>query len=211
MMPASTKGDPVGAMAAAMRSAVGGLTALQSTKTGLLLLAVSAGANRCASATASPGGRIERMKSLAAISSSLAAVSPCFLARATVSALRPASEVSTLRPFSTRRPATAAPIMPGAMTATTGFIGCSPIVVLEFVPALRGSCLHLGAAATQGGDLALASQTTLLKSAIVQLCSGRAVQPQESPVPDDLTDLRYEVALANRMLANEGVLDAFGH
>src|SRR6476661_6597186 len=70
MMPASTKGEPVGAMAAAMRSTVGGLTALQSTNTGLLLLAVSAGANRCASATASPGGRMDRMKSVAAISSS---------------------------------------------------------------------------------------------------------------------------------------------
>ncbi len=31
------------------------------------------------------------------------------------------------------------------------------------------------------------------------------------PVPDDLSDVRYQVALANRMLANEGVLDAFGH
>jgi HCOMODA/2-hydroxy-3-carboxy-muconic semialdehyde decarboxylase len=31
------------------------------------------------------------------------------------------------------------------------------------------------------------------------------------PVPDDLSDIRYQVALANRMLANEGVLDAFGH
>jgi ribulose-5-phosphate 4-epimerase/fuculose-1-phosphate aldolase len=30
-------------------------------------------------------------------------------------------------------------------------------------------------------------------------------------VPDDLTDARYQVALANRILANEGVLDAFGH
>jgi HCOMODA/2-hydroxy-3-carboxy-muconic semialdehyde decarboxylase len=30
-------------------------------------------------------------------------------------------------------------------------------------------------------------------------------------VPDDLSDLRYQVALANRMLAHEGVLDAFGH
>jgi ribulose-5-phosphate 4-epimerase/fuculose-1-phosphate aldolase len=30
-------------------------------------------------------------------------------------------------------------------------------------------------------------------------------------VPDDLSDARYQVALANRMLANEGVLDAFGH
>jgi HCOMODA/2-hydroxy-3-carboxy-muconic semialdehyde decarboxylase len=30
-------------------------------------------------------------------------------------------------------------------------------------------------------------------------------------VPDDLADVRHQVALANRMLANEGVLDAFGH
>ena len=98
MMPASTKGEPVGATAAAMRSTVGGLTALQSTNTGLLLLAVSAGANRCASATASPGGRMDRMKSVAAISSSLADTMPAVLARAVVSALRPLSEVSTLRP-----------------------------------------------------------------------------------------------------------------
>jgi ribulose-5-phosphate 4-epimerase/fuculose-1-phosphate aldolase len=31
------------------------------------------------------------------------------------------------------------------------------------------------------------------------------------PVPDNLTESRYQLALANRMLANEGVLDAFGH
>ena len=30
-------------------------------------------------------------------------------------------------------------------------------------------------------------------------------------MPDDLADVRYQVALANRMLGNEGVLDAFGH
>jgi HCOMODA/2-hydroxy-3-carboxy-muconic semialdehyde decarboxylase len=30
-------------------------------------------------------------------------------------------------------------------------------------------------------------------------------------VPDNLADIRYDIALANRMLANEGVLDAFGH
>jgi ribulose-5-phosphate 4-epimerase/fuculose-1-phosphate aldolase len=30
-------------------------------------------------------------------------------------------------------------------------------------------------------------------------------------VPDNLSDARYQVALANRMLTNEGVLDAFGH
>ena len=148
-MPASTKGEPVGAIAAAMRSTVDGLIALQSTKTGLLLLAVSDGANRRASATASPGGRIDRMKSLAAISSSLADAIPAALARAVVSALRPSSEVSTLRPCSTSRLPTAAPIMPGAMTATTGFMWHSPI---------RLGCgrdlptsLHLGEACRQGG------------------------------------------------------------
>jgi HCOMODA/2-hydroxy-3-carboxy-muconic semialdehyde decarboxylase len=30
-------------------------------------------------------------------------------------------------------------------------------------------------------------------------------------VPEDLSDLRYQIALANRLLTNEGVLDAFGH
>lgn len=30
-------------------------------------------------------------------------------------------------------------------------------------------------------------------------------------VPDRLAEIRYELALASRMLANEGVLDAFGH
>src|SRR5262249_12707939 len=31
------------------------------------------------------------------------------------------------------------------------------------------------------------------------------------PVPANMSDARYQIALANRMLANEGVLDAFGH
>jgi HCOMODA/2-hydroxy-3-carboxy-muconic semialdehyde decarboxylase len=30
-------------------------------------------------------------------------------------------------------------------------------------------------------------------------------------LPDSLDEIRYELALANRMVANEGVLDAFGH
>jgi HCOMODA/2-hydroxy-3-carboxy-muconic semialdehyde decarboxylase len=34
---------------------------------------------------------------------------------------------------------------------------------------------------------------------------------EDMPVADALADLRYTVALANRMLAHEGVLDAFGH
>jgi ribulose-5-phosphate 4-epimerase/fuculose-1-phosphate aldolase len=39
----------------------------------------------------------------------------------------------------------------------------------------------------------------------------RRQQEQETPVSDDVTEARYLVALANRMVANEGVLDAFGH
>jgi HCOMODA/2-hydroxy-3-carboxy-muconic semialdehyde decarboxylase len=34
---------------------------------------------------------------------------------------------------------------------------------------------------------------------------------QEIPVSRELSDVRHQLALANRMLANEGVLDAFGH
>ena len=30
-------------------------------------------------------------------------------------------------------------------------------------------------------------------------------------MPDDLSDARNQVAIANRILANEGVFDAFGH
>src|SRR5262245_39123215 len=65
------------------------------------------------------------MKSAAAISPSLAPTMPASLARAAVSALRPVSAVKTLMPFLTRRWPTAAPIMPGAMTATTGFMKTS--------------------------------------------------------------------------------------
>ena len=59
------------------------------------------------------------MKSDAAISSSEAAAMPAALARATVSALRPSSEVSTLSPLSVSLRPTAAPMAPGAITATT--------------------------------------------------------------------------------------------
>src|SRR5262245_15908941 len=38
-----------------------------------------------------------------------------------------------------------------------------------------------------------------------------AGQEQEENLPQSLDEVRYEIALANRMLANEGVLDAFGH
>jgi ribulose-5-phosphate 4-epimerase/fuculose-1-phosphate aldolase len=37
------------------------------------------------------------------------------------------------------------------------------------------------------------------------------VHARIEPVPDTLADLRYELALANRILANEDVFDAFGH
>jgi ribulose-5-phosphate 4-epimerase/fuculose-1-phosphate aldolase len=44
------------------------------------------------------------------------------------------------------------------------------------------------------------------------VCSAASIAPVTNgkTVPD-LSDIRYQVALANRMLANEGVLDAFGH
>jgi len=60
------------------------------------------------------------MMSQAAIPVSEAPVMPAFLARATVAALRPSSRVRTSMPFSTRRPPTPLPIMPGATTATIG-------------------------------------------------------------------------------------------
>jgi ribulose-5-phosphate 4-epimerase/fuculose-1-phosphate aldolase len=52
--------------------------------------------------------------------------------------------------------------------------------------------------------------------ASIRLCSpaggnARHRTCRKRPVPDDLSDVRYQVALANRMLTNEGVLDAFGH
>ena len=36
-------------------------------------------------------------------------------------------------------------------------------------------------------------------------------QPQGHAVPESLADTRYELAVANRILGHEGVLDAFGH
>jgi hypothetical protein len=86
----------------------------------LTLLALSAGTKCCASANASPGGRMDRTKSAAAISASLAADIPAAAARAAVASLRPASEVSTVTPRSASLCPTAAPIAPAAITATTG-------------------------------------------------------------------------------------------
>jgi ribulose-5-phosphate 4-epimerase/fuculose-1-phosphate aldolase len=66
--------------------------------------------------------------------------------------------------------------------------------------------LRLGKAVRQGLMLGLAIGA-------ISALFGTAAQSEnrKRPVPDDLSDVRYQVALANRMLANEGVLDAFGH
>src|SRR5262249_42635795 len=111
--------------------------------------------------------------------------------------------------------------MPGAMTATRGVMGRSPIwrrrcaqsadivapwqggspraAAMRACHAAPGTSARLG----NGGHFGFApagSKTTR-----------GPVEKQETPVPDDLAEVRYQVALANRMLANEGVLDAFGH
>jgi ribulose-5-phosphate 4-epimerase/fuculose-1-phosphate aldolase len=54
--------------------------------------------------------------------------------------------------------------------------------------------------------LAIPANSALLDS---HLRLGRSTQ--ELIVPDDLAEARYQVAIANRLLANEAVLDAFGH
>jgi hypothetical protein len=86
----------------------------------LLLAAVRTGARRRAKASASPGGTIDRKKSASVRARSSTAVMPAALARSALAALRPASEVSTLTPFSASRSAMAAPIEPGAIIATVG-------------------------------------------------------------------------------------------
>jgi ribulose-5-phosphate 4-epimerase/fuculose-1-phosphate aldolase len=97
--------------------------------------------------------------------------------------------------------------MPGAMTATKGCMRRSPIST----PAARAIC---------GDQRILARHSFLAPRAAWQrrqfpLCSGGIEHCQsffqEKAVPDNLSDAAYQVALANRILANEGVLDAFGH
>src|ERR1700733_15778367 len=77
---------------------------------------------------------MERIKSAPAISLSLAAAIPAAFARAIVSWLRPVNEVSTFRPLSASLLPTAAPMAPGAITATTGVM-CPLIFV---IPGERG-------------------------------------------------------------------------
>src|SRR6516165_12214652 len=108
--------------------------------------------------------------------------------------------------------------MPGAMTATRGVMGRSPI--------WRRRCAQSAdiVAPWQGG-LCLAPRSMRAPGTRARLGNGGhfgfapegskstrgPVEKQETPVPDDLAEVRYQVALANRMLANEGVLHAFGH
>jgi ribulose-5-phosphate 4-epimerase/fuculose-1-phosphate aldolase len=48
-------------------------------------------------------------------------------------------------------------------------------------------------------------------SALLAARLQHVINRRKRPVSDALSEIRYQVALANRMLANEGVLDAFGH
>src|SRR5580693_3886661 len=91
---------------------------------------------------------MDRIKSLAAISSSPAAAIPAAFARVAVSVLRPVSEVSTLTPLSTSLFPTAAPIMPGAITATTGVILASLRETRPTIPA----CIRRGLDARGRGN-----------------------------------------------------------
>src|SRR6516162_8080931 len=113
--------------------------------------------------------------------------------------------------------------MPGAMTATRGVMGRSPIWRRRcaqsadiVAPWQGGLCLapRSGHArvSCRAGDPGTAWQWRAFGFAPEGSKTTRGpVEKQETPVPDDLAEVRYQVALANRMLANEGVLDAFGH
>ncbi|MHC2279991.1 hypothetical protein ACVME8_006634 [Bradyrhizobium diazoefficiens] len=117
MMPASTNGACAEPMISSILSTVSTLTALQSTTTGFFARRTISAARRSASATASPGGTIERMMSASAIASSSAPIMPASAARFCVASLRPFNDVSTRAPFSLRRRATALPMAPGARIA----------------------------------------------------------------------------------------------
>ena len=85
--------------------------------------------------------------------------------------------------------------------------------------------LHRRKVRRQGGRAAVARRqarddaSAAWQSWLFGLCSGPPVaalhdqlcRKQETPSAEDLSDLRYQIALANRLLTNEGVLDAFGH
>ena len=112
----------------------------------------------------------------------------------------PCSEVRTFSPWATRRPPTAAPIMPGAMTATTGFI----VLLLELE------------ARTVDAPLARLSYSACAMpyTSLARRSFGCATAPSRqgiTRVPNRLDEIRHDIALASRMLAHENVLDAFGH
>src|SRR5262245_22632281 len=113
--------------------------------------------------------------------------------------------------------------MPGAMTAMRGFMGRSPIwrrrcaQSADIVAPWQGSLFSCPAQRPYARAVLRREPSTAWQWRPFRLCSGgidRTVAPvekQETPVPDDLAEVRYQVALANRMLANEGVLDALAH
>src|SRR5580692_9334354 len=112
-----------------IRRHVAGEIALHSTKTGLFRARPSGPRMRSATSTATPGGTIERTKSAprTSVSSSSTTSSPAPRTRATLSALRPATEVTTCAPASRSLRPTAAPISPAptiaTVTASRSFIG----------------------------------------------------------------------------------------
>src|SRR4051812_37666282 len=120
MMAASTRRAPPDSTMSSIVLMVSTFTALQSMMIGFLALRLIAIASCSASATASPGGTIDRMMSALAISPSLAPTMPAAAALFRVASLRPSSEVNTLQPCSIRRAAMALPMAPGAITAMRG-------------------------------------------------------------------------------------------
>src|SRR4051794_6561019 len=109
-------------------------------------------------------------------------------ARSTVSALRPFSDVNTLAPCSTRRPPTAAPMLPGAMTATTG-ASIFPLYLVKLL-AIVPPCDH---------------QCESDRLSPIRSLSPLPIQCRMCSV-SDLDEARYQLAVASRMLAHEGVL-----
>src|SRR5579872_548311 len=126
MMPASTNSKPAECTRAATSWTIAGLTALQSMKSGRCAPRPGQAEICSASASATPGGTIESSRSARRSSRSGTSRIPAAAARSRVAALRPASVVSTSRPLSASRRATADPMLPGAMIATTGFTHALP-------------------------------------------------------------------------------------
>ena len=126
MIPASTNGAPVVSITAAIRRAVAGLTALQSTNTGFRAAPWSAGAISSANASAEAGGTMESRICARTSSSEETARIPAEAARAALAALRPSRVVSTSTAWAVRSFPTAAPILPGATTATTRVMSAGP-------------------------------------------------------------------------------------